>query len=151
MYTLIIIYKTVFNVHLHCFHFFKPIDKKSELWAPLAPQGWKPCIGSSGTSCKSSKTVRLCSQIRSLLFPCIDYLDGFVGWHLDFVLSSTPYQVKWIYSGFPWWWAEPTKNGSNQDSLFLFVYLFIYYCTCSQKLPIQPHSWFIDLWCGCCC
>ncbi|XP_074574632.1 O-fucosyltransferase 31-like [Curcuma longa] len=26
------------------------IDKKSELWAPLAPQGWKPCIGSSSTS-----------------------------------------------------------------------------------------------------
>ncbi|XP_042414222.1 O-fucosyltransferase 31-like [Zingiber officinale] len=26
------------------------IDKKSELWAPLAPQGWKPCIESSSTS-----------------------------------------------------------------------------------------------------
>ncbi|XP_074569591.1 O-fucosyltransferase 31-like isoform X1 [Curcuma longa] len=31
------------------------IDKKSELWAPLAPQGWKPCIQSLSTSSLPSK------------------------------------------------------------------------------------------------
>ncbi|RWW79429.1 hypothetical protein BHE74_00012277 [Ensete ventricosum] len=28
------------------------IGQQSELWAPLAPQGWKPCIESTSTSCK---------------------------------------------------------------------------------------------------
>ncbi|KAG6486195.1 hypothetical protein ZIOFF_054765 [Zingiber officinale] len=55
------------------------IDKKSELWAPLAPQGWKPCIRPSSTSCKYCIAVRLHGQLRSLLFPCLIFLDGFVG------------------------------------------------------------------------
>ncbi|KAG6533019.1 hypothetical protein ZIOFF_006879 [Zingiber officinale] len=38
------------SFHLLLAPYIVSTDKKSELWAPLAPQGWKPCIESSSTS-----------------------------------------------------------------------------------------------------